>query len=304
MEKVSIIIPAYNKAELTIRTIESVLKQTYKNIEIIVIDDGSTDHTQQALAVYEGKIRYIYKDNGGACSARNLGIKLATGEFIGILDCDDLYCERKIELSMKYLTDHPEFDIVHTAAYFIDGEDKIIGQYSHPKSRKQGVIANRLIMGNFICNSTVIIRKKCFDEVGVFDETFFTPADWDMWIRLAEKFKVGYLDIPLSKYRVTDNYIFSKLELSREEEFKVIKKFVERNPMSRGLLKHRALSNLHLRYAQCYLLKDNVQQLKLDFILSLKENPFNMKALLFLCGYIFNRTQLRAILEKRILRYS
>ena len=102
MRKVSVIIPAYNKAALTVKTVESVLNQTYKNIEIIVVDDGSTDDTRRFLLPYDKEIKYIYKRNAGVCSARNVGIHLSTGEYIGLLDCDDMYLPQKIELSVEH----------------------------------------------------------------------------------------------------------------------------------------------------------------------------------------------------------
>ena len=95
MKKVSVIVPAYNKAEYTQKTIESILAQTYPEIEIIVVDDGSTDNTRQALEKFQGRIDYVYKPNGGACSARNFGFKKSAGDYIGFLDCDDLYAKKK-----------------------------------------------------------------------------------------------------------------------------------------------------------------------------------------------------------------
>src|SRR3989338_243061 len=135
MNLVSIIIAAYNKAEFTCRAIDSVLNQTYPHIEIIVVDDGSTDDTRQRVSAYGDKVRYFYKENGGACSARNYGIRLAQGEYIALMDCDDMYEASKIELSVDYLRTHPEVGFVHTAAYFVDEEGWVVGKYSHRKSR-------------------------------------------------------------------------------------------------------------------------------------------------------------------------
>ncbi len=89
MKKVSVIVPAYNKAELTVRTVNSILDQDYKNIEVIVVDDGSTDDTRTKLQFFGNKIKYLYKENGGACSARNLGIKEASGDYIAFIDCSN-----------------------------------------------------------------------------------------------------------------------------------------------------------------------------------------------------------------------
>ena len=300
---VSIIIPAYNKAFLTVKAVESVLHQTYTPIEIIVVDDGSKDDTGERLAAIQG-IRYIYKENGGACSARNLGLKYAAGSYVGFLDCDDMYESEKVAECVNYLQEHPDAGFVHTAAYFTDENNQIVSVYSHRRSRKSGRIAERLIQGNFICNSTVIARRDCFDKAGGFDESIFPPADWDLWIRLAEIADAGYIDRPLTRYRVTDNYTFNRLELSRREELYVIEKYFRRHSVFPERLRRRALSNFHLRYAQCYLLLGNQAQLGEEFKSCLKYDPFNVKAMAQLAGYVLGRPWLKAELKRRILRHN
>ena len=302
MPKVTIIIPAYNKADWTVKTVESVLAQTYSDIEIIVVDDGSTDSTRQALSAFGDKIRYIYKENGGACSARNLGIRLAQGEYIGFLDCDDLYLPQKVELSVKFLEEHPNAGFVHTDAYFINEHDTVTGQYKHSWARREGKIARQLILKNFICNSTILVRHKALQEAGYFDETIFTPADWDLWLRLAEVAEVGYLNVPLTKYRVVDNYTFNKLEMAEQEEAVVIEKFFTRNRHLNGFFKRRVKSHLHLRFAQCYFLKDDALRWQKEFQAAFKENPLNPKAILFLMYYCLAQKSLKADLNRRILR--
>jgi glycosyltransferase involved in cell wall biosynthesis len=304
MDTVSIIIPAYNKAELTARTVNSILKQTYPNIEIIVVDDGSTDSTRPKMAEFGGQIRYIYKKNGGACSARNVGICESQGDYIGLLDCDDLYAPQKVEKCIQYLKRFPQYGFVHTAAHFIDQDDKVVGTYSHPRSRKEGWISDRLIMGNFVCNSTIFARKMCFDRVGLFDETFFMPADWDMWIRLAEKYQAGYLNEPLTYYRVTDNYILKRIEKCQEEEEIVLNKFFDRNKCPKAISANKVYSNFHYRFAQCYFLQGNDERLKKEMILCLEKNPMNIKALLSCAYYFLARNSLKKQLEKRIFRMS
>ena len=303
-EKVSIIIPAYNKAALTVKTVESVLKQTYSPIEIIVVDDGSSDNTKEALLPFQNKIRYVYKQNGGACSARNVGIKMAQGEFIGLLDCDDQYLPNKVELCVDYLRKNPNAGFVHTAAYFIDHNENILSTYSHPKSKKPGHITRQLILGNFVCNSTPLIRKKAIDEAGLFDESIFAPADWDMWLRISERYEVGYIDQPLTKYRVTDNYTFTKLQLSQKEEFFVVEKFFSRNSRQFNSLKRKALSNYHLRYAQCHFLKNDLLQVKKELGLSVSSDPLNMKAYGMLLLFRFRSQWLKSYLGPKISRTS
>ena len=302
MKKVSVIIPAYNKADLTVKTVESVLKQTYQNIEIIVIDDGSCDHTKKALTGFGDRIRYVCKPNGGACGARNMGIKISTGDYVAFLDCDDLYEPNKIELSVNYLERNPHFGFVHTSSYFINEEDKIVGYYSHQKSKKQGWIAQRLILGNFVCNSTVVVRQSCLVKAGFFDETIFTPADWDLWMRLAEIAQVGFINLPLTLYRITDNYVFNRLEQAQREEEIVIEKFFNRNPTLGMSLWKMASSNLHLRYSECYFLKNNYPLLKKEFISAMSINPLNFKAIVLLVYFLLSRRGLKSLLSKKILR--
>jgi len=299
MKKVSVIIPAYNKAALTVQTVESVLNQTYPNIEVIVVDDGSTDNTREQLSIYGRRIRYVYKENGGACSARNLGIQLAQGEFIGFLDCDDLYVENKIALSVAYLKENPRFGFIHTAVHFIDDKNNIIGHRSHPESRREGWIAPRLIFGNYICNSTIVVRRPCLDKVGFFDESFFMPADWDLWLRLAESYQVGFLDKPLTQYRVSAHYILSNLEKSQEEEETVIEKYFLRHSNLPVTFKKRVVSNLHLRYALSHFLKQNVSRSKSEFSSSLNIDPFNTKALLLSAYSVVAPNHLRSRLAKK-----
>ncbi len=300
MSKVSVIVPAFNKAEYTRRTIESVLAQTYPDIEIIVVDDGSTDGTAALLAGYGRRINYILKANGGACSARNEGIRRARGEYVAFLDCDDLYCTDKVQRCVDHLERNPGFGFVYTAVYFIDEADKTVGLYDHPKSR-EGWIASHLILGNFICNSTVLVKRSVLQKAGFFDEKIFTPADWDMWLRLSEVAQAGYLREPLTKYRVTDNYTFNRLDLARPEEAYVLEKFFDGHP-SQGYLKQRAFSNYHLRFSYCAYIKNDLSGFWSECRMSLKLLPWNMKTLAVSLLAVIMPQWLKRILEKKILR--
>ncbi len=298
---VSVIIPAYNKAQLTVKTVESVLAQTYKNLEILVADDGSADDTRLQLERFGDKIRYLYKENGGACSARNFGLKHSRGEYVAFLDCDDLYLPKKIEASVKYLQSNPQVGFVHTAAYFVDGNDQVLTQYSHPKSRKTGWISRELCLRNYICNSTVLMRKECFNKAGDFDETIFPPADWDLWLRLSEHYEAGYIDEPLTKYRVTDNYTFKHLERSKADERKVLEKFFARNPRWIDL-QGKVWSQFHLRYAQCYFLKEELPAFHHELALAFKADPWNLKVYAIWAGVSFAPNNLKSYLRKKIMR--
>ncbi len=249
MKKVSVIIPAYNKAELTVKAVISVLRQTYDNIEIIVVDDGSIDNTRAKLRVYDYfyKINYMYQENKGACNARNLGIRLASGDYIALLDCDDIYYPEKIAKSVKYLEENPDCGFVYTNAYLIDANDEWVSNYSDLGQKQNDEIVSELFFNNVICNSTSVVRKECFEKVGLFDEKIFIPADWDMSLRLSEKYRIGYIAERLTGYRISENYSKHHQKQALEENLYVMKKMFDRNNITSKFLIGRCYANVYIR---------------------------------------------------------
>ncbi|MCI0337220.1 MAG: glycosyltransferase [Acidobacteria bacterium] len=201
--KVSVIIPVYNTEEFIAGTIQSVLDQTYQNYEIIAVDDGSTDSTLQILRRLEPQINIFTKDNGGPASARNVAIQNSVGEYIAFLDSDDLWIESKLEEQVAYLDRHPEIGLLFgQALMFVEenGEKKIqskIGYTDDPRFC-------RLLLGDFIPNSTVVIRRDCVDRVGLLNESLFAAEDYEYWMRIARLFPIAGLPKPLAYYRIRD----------------------------------------------------------------------------------------------------
>jgi len=306
MEKVSVIIPAYNKSELTVRTINSVLEQTYQNLEVIVVDDGSTDDTKEKLAGFGKKIKYIYKENGGACSARNLGIQESTGDFIGLLDCDDLYYPEKISKCVDFLNKHNDSSVVFTAAYFIDLDDNIVNASERLIPTDQKKLRESLLLSNIFCNSTIVARRTCFDSVGLYDERVFIPADWDMWIRLSECFKIGYINEKLTGYRITDSYTNGNLELAIKEAIYVIDKTFQRKSSTNFKLKKHSIANVFSGYGLAFAAARNFSKARKYLAASLLYHPFKLNILLYLILlYISPRLLYRLILLRNSnYRYS
>ena len=300
MKKVSVIVPAFNKVGLTVKTVESILNQDYKNIEVIVVDDGSTDNTRTKLQLFGDKIRYYYKDNGGACSARNFGILKASGDYIALIDCDDIYYPEKISKSVDMLELNPDIGLVHTGVKLIDNHDNIVGYHSFPVNQVEGWIAQRLILQNLVSNPTVVIRRECFDKVGLFDESVFIPADWDMWLRLSEEFKFGYIEEPLSGYRITGNYTISHLELNLKEEIYVLEKTIKRGGFAiSNKLKKKCYAILYYRVGLLYgAIGDGIQSR--EFLRKAAMFDYkNLKVVIHYLASIFFPWILRAIMKKR-----
>ena len=254
--KVCVIVPAYNSAAYTLETVESILAQTYSNFELIVVDDGSTDHTQEALKPYLDRIRYIYKENGGACSARNLGIRESKSTYVACLDCDDLWLPEKLEYSVKALEENPQAAFVFGDCYTIDPEGKQVGLLKYDFDLQNAY--KGLMVKNFVPAPTVVMRRSCLEQVELFDEQIFIPADWDLWLRLAKQFPICYVDKALSQYRFASNYTLRHIEKSLNENLYVLKKLFQDKTLTR---QDRRLSQWNTLFTHSMMYR-NISDLK------------------------------------------
>jgi len=203
MPLVSVIIPTYNRSGMLEQALRSVYAQTFKDFELIVVDDGSTDNTAKVMEKYARQIKYLPKKNGGVASARNLGLKAATGDLVAWLDDDDYFLPDKLEKQVKYMALHPEVGLVYTGMLMIDttGIHQTRTYIIPPHYKSCSEIRNVLARNCFFGNSTVMMRKECFDRAGFFDENLKHTVDYDMWLRVAAYFRFGCVPEVLAVYR-------------------------------------------------------------------------------------------------------
>ncbi len=197
MEKVSVIIPTYNRENLIERSVRSVLNQTYENLEVIVVDDGSTDNTEEVVkSIRDERIIYFKQKNGGAAMARNTGVTLATADYIAFHDSDDVWREDKLLKQMQFLKDNPEYGMVYSNFKFhrLDGNSYSVPEDIKPIGQLSGDIFLTVLINNTVGAPTMVIRKELFEEIGGFNEALSCLEDWDFAIRFAENFYVGYID--------------------------------------------------------------------------------------------------------------
>lgn len=201
--RVSVVIPTYNRQNLVVEAIESVLAQTYKNFEIIVVDDGSTDDTSGQIKAYAGRLTYHVQKNQGVAAARNAGIKLSQGEFICFLDSDDLWEPEKLETQINFADANPEYALLSTEIRGFNADKRVIKRNKSSMYKvRNGFVIEHLLFGNWIQTSTVMLRRKCLDEVGYFDEDIGQfGEDWLLWMRVASRFPIYFLPVPLVLYR-------------------------------------------------------------------------------------------------------
>lgn len=199
MATVSVIIPAYNAAKYLREAVDTAVNQTYRDTEILVVDDGSTDETPRILDEYGDRIRVLHQQNRGRAAACNTGVDAARGEWIAFLDADDLWLPEKLE---RQVDECSGFAISHTNSFFF-GEDlpedllktSVTPQYG-------GQVLDHLLLNNFLTGSSVMIRRDIYRHYGGFDPTFRYVQDWPLWLKVCAEHELGYVPVPLVRYRV------------------------------------------------------------------------------------------------------
>lgn len=219
---ISVILPTYNREKLLMRAVNSVLKQTYADLELIVVDDASTDGTAELMAgVTDPRVRYVCQErNQGACAARNRGVMLAKGEYIAFQDSDDDWAVDKLEKQLDYLN-KTGADIVFCAfRRYSDGKEDVFP----PASLPEGPVSYRqLLLENLISTQTILGRKACFVQYP-FDETFPRMQDWELVLRLSQSCRILYMKEPLSSVYVQADSISRKPEAGLQALEKLLEK--------------------------------------------------------------------------------
>ncbi len=197
-ELVSVVIPTYNRSQFVTEAIDSVLNQTYPNIELIVVNDGSIDNTEEKLQPYMNKIIYVKKENGGTSSAVNAGLRIAKGKYIARLDDDDLFMPDKVEKQVRLFEDNPDVGLVTSGCFAIDAVGRIISVVKAPDFSKYGPFLSSLLQYS-VFQPTVMVRRECHDKLGLYRNIF--AEEFEMFLRIMRYWNVGIIDQPLAKFR-------------------------------------------------------------------------------------------------------
>jgi glycosyltransferase involved in cell wall biosynthesis len=239
---VSVVIPTYQHADFVGQAVQSVLEQTCQEIEVIVVNDGSTDRTLEILESFGTRITVITQDNRGLAAARNVGILHSRGEIIAFLDADDVWLPEKLEKQLDLFKKKPGVGLVFSDAWIFDGE-LTIGKYSQRVVPQAGWVQNKLFEEDFVPMPSVMVRRTCFDQVGLFDETLRSCEDYDMWLRISRVWEIDFVPQPLALYRISPNQMSQNLERMLANQIQVKKK---------ALLDYPELKNLPLSVLDRY----------------------------------------------------
>ena len=224
--RASVVLPTYSRANVLGRSIGSVLEQTLEEYELIVVDDASTDDTEETVNQFDDdRIRYIRHDrNRGAAAARNTGITAAEGDIIAFQDSDDRWEKRKLEKQVTAFENSTEnVGVVYTGTLrqLPDAEEYIPGHGVQPK---EGNIEESILQYNFVTPQAAAVRKECFETVGRFDEELPPLSDWEMWIRMSAIYEFKFIDEQLVTAYLQDDSISSDNEANRRARERIIQK--------------------------------------------------------------------------------
>jgi len=302
MPKVSILLTCYNHLRFLGPCLDSVFSQTFRDFEVIAVDDGSTDGTREALVGETRLDRLILTEsNVGTYQALNLALAEARGEFVAVLNDDDVWAPRKLERQLELFDAHPEIGLAHTDGWFIDGDgQRLEGTplgFEFPRT-ETGDVLPALIYANKIIASAALVRRRCFEEVGVFDPGYFGSGDWHMWLRVAERWPVGFVPEPLTFYRVHGSNASHKLErIWRDDErlrIWIRSKYADYLASGRDRrLLARAFAHNEACLGTVLMLNGKPREARRAYLRSLRLRPTRAKSVLRLVGTFLPRDLFR-----------
>jgi glycosyltransferase involved in cell wall biosynthesis len=283
MSTVSAIVPTYNRAETVCRAIDSVINQTYSGIEIIVVDDSSTDNTREKIEKYNNEVRYIrHKKNKGAAAARNTGIKHSNGKYIAFIDSDDEWHKMKIEKQLSEFSNSPsDVGVVYTGFYQQSADQREIGRIP----RKKGDIFKDQLKKDWVSpTSTVMIKSSCFENSEVFNTELAARQDYELWIRLSQEYQFSYVKEPLATIHIDREDRITGDVSSRINAHKQVIDQIEQDIHNLPWYERRQAFSAQNYTMGRYLQNQNEKyKAAAHLARSITLNPFNWKSFLALC---------------------
>jgi glycosyltransferase involved in cell wall biosynthesis len=257
---ISVIIPNYNNARYVATAINSVLAQNHPDVEIIVVDDGSTDNSRAVITAFGERVRYLWQANQGLAGARNTGIRAARGEWIGLLDADDEWCPTYLTTISKLIDQDRQAAVYYSAASCMDSDGADLPRHLGAPIGSPDQIYQTLVRANFLIPSTIVMRAEVVRAAGLFDQTLRSCEDWDLWLRIAPTQRFVGTAEPLVRYRVHNASLSANLTGMHQAAQAVIEKNFgppEGEPAGWPVDKRRAYGGLYRYYGLTSVQRQN-----------------------------------------------
>jgi glycosyltransferase involved in cell wall biosynthesis len=272
---ISVIVPTHNRADLLPATVRSVLAQTFRDFELIVVDDGSKDKTAQALEPFGDRLRYVYQQNAERGAARNHGLRLATGKYVTFLDSDDLWTPTKLAAEVAKFEAHPHLGLVYSDAYYIDLDGRPIG----PVVRRahEGDVLETIVCDNFVPSGAQLVSRERFLEAGGFceDRRLSGSEDWEAWVRLAALAPFAHVRNRGQLYRIHGDASVAQPR-AMERSILYARELMFDNPRLRPRIAHlrgRAYASTHLVMASLYYAAHHADDVRRHLALARQVDP-------------------------------
>ncbi|HGY56247.1 MAG TPA: glycosyltransferase [Caldithrix abyssi] len=236
---VSVVMAAYNAGPYIEDAIESVLAQEYRNVELLVVNDGSTDDTEKRVQKYlnNSKVKYFAQQNLGQAKAKNKGIREAKGTYIAFLDADDKWTPDKLSQQIPCFDKSEKIGVVFTNFALMAEDGTILG--STDRKFYSGNLTARLLIENVVTGMSSVVKRECFDKVGLFDESLPMGIDYDLWLRISVHYEFFFLDKVLYLYRQWPGQMSHKHRDRYKNAIRIMQKFLDNNP---GLLDKKVVN--------------------------------------------------------------
>lgn len=230
LDLVSVVIATYNMGRYLPQAVESALAQSYSNLEVIIIDDGSSDDTPAVVRQWSGDARvHVHRQaNQGAARAKNKGIELSGGRYVAFLDADDAWLPQKLASQMPLFIDRPEVGVVYSDYERMDENGHPVPK--GPARMCRGHISGALLIDNFVSYSSAVVRREILERYGAFDEAFAMGFDYDLWLRLSAHCEFDFIKEPTVRYRIWSGQLSRNYRGRYEVGIRVMQRFIDQNP--------------------------------------------------------------------------
>jgi len=227
---VSVVIATYNMGHYLPEAVRSVLAQSYLNVDVQIVDDGSTDDTPTIVRQWDAhpRVRLHRQSNAGQAHAKNQGIALSRGDFIAFLDADDVWLPEKLARQMPLFTGRPEVGVVYSGYERMDGEGRPLPK--GPTRMHRGRVSGALLIENFVPFPSAVVRRERLERHGAFDETLGMGIDYDLWLRLSAHCQFDFIAEPTVRYRIWPGQMSKNYRQRYESGIRIMQRFLERNP--------------------------------------------------------------------------
>jgi glycosyltransferase involved in cell wall biosynthesis len=272
---VSVVIATYNMGRYLPEAVQSVLAQSYRSVEVHIVDDGSTDETSAMVRQWEGnpRVRVHRQGNAGQARAKNRGVALSGGEFVAFLDADDVWLPQKLARQMPLFARRAETGVVYSDCERMDGEGRPLPSGSMALHR--GRVSGALLIENFVPFPTAVVRRECLERYGAFDESLRMGIDYELWLRLSAHVEFDFIAEPTARYRIWPGQMSKNYRERYESGIRIMRTFLERNPGAvRRSLERRAWAHTYTGRGDVILWREKNRAAALrDYLRALSFHP-------------------------------